>query len=159
MFDKYLPINTNGNYKKVYITSEEDVLDFDIETNALFNTGKKQIVKRVVPIWLKDRNESTTSFVMNRVKTDPIVGTYIGSFKKKLKRTYKRAVTAEEENEILDYRRRLRTPNSVSNAPHRLDNPYKLDEIAIIAVSNTKRYAVSMNDLFLSTFHQKFKVL
>lgn len=170
-FNKYVPINESGvPFKKI------------VDTYISFSDEPDVIHKRKQGLYPWERKvndgESTSSWQIRKFDIDEKEGIYIGSIRKKIKRSYKirpieepTEVIAEEQSswEHLRTRPIVRGPSIIgrprarfdrpSRNQNRLDDPYKRDELAIIAVSKTKRYVVDMEDILIYNFNSKIKII
>jgi hypothetical protein len=166
-FNKHLLINEAG--KIIY-----DKLGIRIFTNEKGEEQRSSI--RIYP-WIKERKDRVLHWRLRKLEIPEKSGVYIGSIYKKLDRSYK---LTEETTPSLRRRRGIhlerifrpdpfqeisavseppRPSTWTTKNPNRLDNPNKLDELAIIAVSKTKRYVVDMKDIFEYNMSSNIKIL
>lgn len=153
-FNKYVPINESGvPFKKI------------VDTYISFSDEPDVIHKRKQGLYPWERKvndgESTSSWQIRKFDIDEKEGIYVGSIRKKIKRIYKIQPVVEENR--ISIGSLLRSPRARFDRPsrnqNRLDDPYKRDELAIIAVSKTKRYVVDMEDILIYNFNSKIKII
>lgn len=162
-FNKYLALDSNGKEKKVNITINV------AELNPFNEEGNVELRTVLVSPWVKKITDDRVEYKIREVSIEKKSGVFIGTFRKKLKRCYSkgRSNTPVVEREtplgiIREpvVRRPPRNLNMTSTRnPFRVDNPYSLDEVAIIAISNTRRYTVSMKHLLECNIRNKFKII
>lgn len=150
-FDEYIPYN--------YMTGSK--LIKTLKTNA--RIGGRQVVL--------DRGPQITTYKTLLIgNKEPLVGIYIGSFKKKLNRSYRRSEPGTErtlEERLRDIRQ---NPSIItlddlalsrirpSKSPNRLDDPRKLDKMAMLRVGG-KMIGVPMSNIFKCNYTDIFKVI
>lgn len=161
-FNTHVPISEDGNTKLIDTIITHRLIDL--------STNEEQSVTRKVKAspWDITRTDSTVSWNIRKIEIPEKEGIYIGSLRKKLSRSYKRRiqssitdtpVTPRTENWLSEGLPRPRPRNWTSRNPRRIDNPNKLDELAIIAVSKSKRYVVDMKDLVEYNIKNKVKII
>lgn len=177
-FNKYLPIKESGDTKLADILVTELIPD---PTGGLMPSGK--LVKRKFRPWYSHRDGNHVSWSILKCNISETEGVYIGSLRKKLCRTYLAPISDDPSTprfrnrdnnpmfhtisvDRVNPRNGLVTRDLVprpshwtSKNPRRVDDPNKLDELAIIAVSKTKRYVVDMKDIFEYNFKSKVKIV
>lgn len=149
-FDTYIPYN--------YMTGTK--LGKTLKTNA--RIGGRSVVL--------DRGSSVTTYKTLMIgNREPLTGIYIGSFKKKLNRSYRRS----EPVPVPTFEERLRDVRAMprvsledlalhrirpSRNPNRLDDPRKLDKMAMLRVGG-KMIGVPMSNIFKCNYKDIFKVI
>lgn len=176
-FNKYVPISENGVVKT--ITVPHTFTHMDLEMHII---GTETRMRKIWP-WEYTRNNEarTISWDIRKFNTEEKEGIYIGSLRKKLSRSYR--LTEERSPEVGIRNRPLnwtirpsgnglldqildnnaitsqRPHNWTTRNPRRIDNPNQLEELAIIAVSKTKRYVVHMKDIIEYNIKSKIKII
>lgn len=183
-FNKYVPITENGQLRTLIIPFTVRVLNENLEW-----AGEMETRKRKEYPWQIVRTDTTVSWNIKKFPVSEKEGVYIGSLRKKLSRSYRLSEPVSPETrrenrlgrvvnrdtmsgtglldqildnsdieipQIITSRRPL---NWTTRNPRRIDNPNHLDELAIIAVSKTKRYVVDMKDIVEYNIRNKFKIL
>jgi hypothetical protein len=163
-FNIYVPISEDGNTKLIDTIITHRLIDP--------STNEEQSITRKVKAspWNITRTDSTVSWNIRKIEIPEKEGIYIGSLRKKLSRSYKSRiqssitdtpVTPVIGNRLfeVEWVSRPRPRNWTSRNPRRIDNPNKLDELAIIAVSKSKRYVVDMKDLVEYNIKNKVKII
>ena len=161
-FDKYLPLDEAGNFKDI----KYKIRLLTIDSNGNFVPTSTIRTKRVPKVITQLTSDNTVIYKTMKLDTIGLKsGKFLGTFRKKLERTYRSsAVQVVEQNRMppTEVRRTIRPFTSrerYSNNPYRLDNPRSLSTLAIIATSNRKRYVVDMNDLNRCNLQRKIKIL
>jgi hypothetical protein len=97
---------------------------------------------------------------------EPIEGIYVGTFRKKLIRSYRRSeITYDFMEDFLGLRVRetrppleFHDPSRITNNPRRIDNPRQLNKMAMIKVGR-KLIGVPMSNVLKCNFGNTFKIL
>jgi hypothetical protein len=105
------------------------------------------------------RTDVSTTYKTKFIE-EPLIGVFIGKFRKKLDRVYKIPTRQEEEDRrpthsMMDAMLVRIRP---SRSTFRLDDPRKLDNMAMVRIGG-KMIATSMGNIMKCNFADKFKVI
>ena len=162
-FDKYLPLDETGKFKDIRYPVE--ILSIPLDGNGM---SSSTISLRKVPKYIITHNDpNIVTYKTVKLNTTELKsGKFLGTFRKKLERSYRTDATqAVEQNRmppepIRGSRvRPFRTVDRYSNNSRRLDNPRSLSTLAIIATSTRKRYIVDMEDVHRLNIDKRLKII